>query len=122
VPVIIDAGGNIGLAAFWFARAFPQACIVSVEPDAANFAILSRNLAVFGNRVVPVHGAATEIPRLVRIINPEAGSSGFQVGSADTSGEGSIQGFTVDALARQIEKGELFIGKREGEAVQRCAG
>jgi len=119
VPVIIDAGGNIGLAAFWFARVFPQACIVSVEPDAANFAILRRNLEVFGNRVVPVHGAATEMPRLVRIINPEAGSSGFQVGPADTSGEGTVQGFTIDALARQIEKGELFIVKIDIEGSQR---
>jgi FkbM family methyltransferase len=120
VPVIVDAGGNIGLAAFWFAKKFPQACIVSVEPDANNFDILRRNIAVFGNRVMPVHGAVTETPRMVRIINPDAGSSGFQIGPADTSGEGTVQGFTIDALTRKIERGQLFIVKIDIEGSQRA--
>ena len=118
--MIIDAGGNIGLAAFWFAMAFPQAYIVSVEPDAANFAILCRNIAVFGDRIVPVHGAVTETARSVHIINPEAGSSGFQIGPADASGEGALQGFTVDALSRKIERGQLFIVKIDIEGSQRA--
>ena len=120
VPVIVDAGGNIGLAAFWFAQAFPQAYIVSVEPDAANFIILCRNVTVFGNRVVPVQGAVTETPRLVRIINPEASSSSFQIASADNPGEGTVQGFTIDALAQQIERGQLFIVKIDIEGSQRA--
>jgi hypothetical protein len=35
VPVIIDAGANVGAAARWFHQAFPEARVIAVEPDAA---------------------------------------------------------------------------------------
>src|SRR3954454_22620498 len=38
-PLIIDGGANIGLATRWFATHFPEAKIVAVEPDPANFAV-----------------------------------------------------------------------------------
>lgn len=41
---IIDAGGNIGLASLWFARAFPEARITTIEPDPNTFAMLATNL------------------------------------------------------------------------------
>jgi len=45
VPLIIDAGANAGFAARFFAIAYPQACILSVEPDHANAAICRMNTA-----------------------------------------------------------------------------
>ncbi len=44
-PLIIDAGGNIGTAAVWFAVAFPTAKVISIEPEAGNFALLQKNTA-----------------------------------------------------------------------------
>src|ERR1700691_3525008 len=38
IPIIIDAGANIGASAIWFAKIFPQAKIFAIEPDAANAA------------------------------------------------------------------------------------
>jgi FkbM family methyltransferase len=35
-PIIIDAGANVGAASLWFARLFPQASIIAVEPDPSN--------------------------------------------------------------------------------------
>lgn len=36
IPLIIDAGANIGAGSLWFARQFPEAAIVAVEPDPEN--------------------------------------------------------------------------------------
>jgi FkbM family methyltransferase len=118
-PLIIDAGGNIGLAAFWFAWIFPEASIVSVEPDPANFALLRRNVAVFGDRVRPVHGAVTEIPKAMRIVNPDAGAASFQVEPADASAKTTVRGFTISELSASIDDSELFIVKIDIEGGQK---
>ena len=52
VPVVVDAGANIGVSSIWFARQFPQARVVAVEPDAGNVALLRRNVASYRNIVV----------------------------------------------------------------------
>lgn len=44
-PLIIDAGANAGFAARFFAIAYPEARILSVEPDRANAAICRMNTA-----------------------------------------------------------------------------
>lgn len=52
--LILDAGGYIGTAAIAFARAFPEATVVTVEPAADNLEILQRNVAPFPTiQVVP---------------------------------------------------------------------
>lgn len=48
-PLIVDAGANIGLAARFFAMAYPRARIVSVEPDPSNCAVCRRNVEGFPN-------------------------------------------------------------------------
>jgi FkbM family methyltransferase len=42
-PVIFDLGANIGLSALLFLSWWPEAQIISVEPDAANLKMLKRN-------------------------------------------------------------------------------
>ncbi len=44
-PVIIDGGANVGYAALYFARRFPQATIIAVEPNPETFKILEKNCA-----------------------------------------------------------------------------
>ncbi|MCE5228928.1 FkbM family methyltransferase [bacterium] len=43
-PRIIDAGGNIGLATLFFKYQYPGATVITFEPDASNFELLSRNV------------------------------------------------------------------------------
>lgn len=49
IPLIIDAGGNIGLAARFFSLAYPRAQVVSVEPDAKNCAVARKNADGYPN-------------------------------------------------------------------------
>jgi FkbM family methyltransferase len=62
--LIIDAGGYIGTAAIVFARAYPDAQIISVEPSRENFALLAWNTRRYPNiralskALGPDHGIA----------------------------------------------------------------
>ncbi|RWU08599.1 FkbM family methyltransferase [Pedobacter chitinilyticus] len=54
--LIVDCGANIGLTAIQFARNFPYAQIISIEPDEMNFRQLSINTQDFHN-VYPLRNA-----------------------------------------------------------------
>lgn len=41
---IIDAGANIGMSALYFARAFPQARVIALEADQANYELCCANM------------------------------------------------------------------------------
>lgn len=47
--LIVDAGANIGMATLYLAQAFPDARIVAIEPEAANFAALRANCDALRN-------------------------------------------------------------------------
>ncbi|MGE0665697.1 MAG: FkbM family methyltransferase [Sphingomonadales bacterium] len=49
---IVDAGGYIGLVSILFARRFPDARIICLEPSSENYAIAHRNCAPFPNVTV----------------------------------------------------------------------
>jgi FkbM family methyltransferase len=43
-PLIVDAGAHIGLASLFFAKNYPQAKILALEPQATNFKLLKANI------------------------------------------------------------------------------
>ena len=53
---IIDCGAHIGCTSIFFALRYPKCRIVSIEPDAQNFEMLSENVRGFTN-VVPINAA-----------------------------------------------------------------
>jgi FkbM family methyltransferase len=46
---IIDAGSNIGLASVYFKNLYPDAHIITIEPDNDNFQLLQKNLSHYSN-------------------------------------------------------------------------
>lgn len=53
---IIDAGANTGLSSVYFARRFPSAIIISLEPEPDNFRLLIRNTQSYPN-IHPIQAA-----------------------------------------------------------------
>ena len=51
VRLIIDCGANVGYSAAYFLSLYPEAELIAVEPDSANFAILQQNMKPYGDRV-----------------------------------------------------------------------
>jgi FkbM family methyltransferase len=48
--LVIDCGANVGYSSAYFLSRFPNAKVIAVEPDAANFAVLEANVAPYGDR------------------------------------------------------------------------
>lgn len=67
---IVDAGGNIGLTSLYFARKYPSAKILTIEPDKSNFEVMARNLAPYPNIEI-MHAAVWPHQTSLRIANPQ---------------------------------------------------
>ena len=118
VPVIIDGGANIGLAALNFARAFPAAHIVAVEPDADNHRVLSQNAAASGAAIMPVLGGIASRCGSLKVVGYDRGSAGLQTAWCDADDPDAIQSFDVPALVAKVPGGWPAIVKLDIEGAQ----
>jgi FkbM family methyltransferase len=91
---ILDLGANIGLSSVFFANTFPNACVIAVEPDPANFALLQHNVAKLPN-VTCVHAAVWPQDGRVRLSDPGLGHWAMRVT------QGTDPGFDVPALSME---------------------
>ena len=53
VRLVVDVGANVGYSVIYFARLFPEAKIIAIEPNPVNLKVLTRNVELNGlqNRV-----------------------------------------------------------------------
>jgi FkbM family methyltransferase len=113
VRTIVDAGANIGLAAIYFAKHFPEAKIKSIEPEASNFALLTKNTSHLSN-VTILRAALWADRRPLAIIDSKSEKWGFQFAAATGSRQADVEGIPikdivgngVDLLKIDIEGGE----------------
>lgn len=119
-PVIVDAGANIGLSTIWFARLFPKAVVIAVEPEAGNCELLARNVESYSN-VQIVRGGLWSHRETLAVSNPNAGSAAFRVDEtrATDGSDNYIVGYTVDELVEQVSEGALFVVKIDIEGAQK---
>lgn len=114
-PVIVDAGANIGLTALWFARAFPEALVVAIEPDPANLAVARRNAALAPN-VHLVDAAIGAQPGRVRLVSESGRGFATQTERAE---EGGTRVMTVqEAKAEAGPNAALLIVKADIEGFE----
>lgn len=55
IRLIVDCGANVGFSSAYFLHRFPNARVIAVEPDPANFALLEQNLRPFGARAQAIN-------------------------------------------------------------------
>lgn len=60
--LVIDCGANVGYSSACFLSRFPNCHVVAIEPDPDNFAMLQRNLLVYGSRVTLVRAGVWSHP------------------------------------------------------------
>ena len=100
--VIIDAGANIGLTSVFYANKYPDATIISVEPESSNFEILKKNTELYPN-ITAVHAALWKGNGQISVVDPGQGHYGFRtVESADAARPANrrnpVPSVTVDHL------------------------
>ena len=96
--VIVDAGGYIGTAAIRFSEMFPQATIVTLEPDESNLRILKLNTENYPSIRV-VNCALVGIERdWVTIYDSNVGEWGF------TTVDASVGGLAFNSIGRSTAR------------------
>ena len=121
---ILDLGANVGYASAYFLSKYPTATVVAVEPDPDNYSICCRNLAPYGQRAKPVHGAAW--PESAKLLL-DKGTYGdgrdwaTRVKSAGKEvlrdGDSQIHGYDVVTLMSFFESDEVDLVKID---IERC--
>jgi FkbM family methyltransferase len=95
---IIDAGANVGYSSLVFAKHYPMATIVGVEPDRANCEMFRKNCAGYSN-IQLLEGAVWPHSTTVTIANPEADSLSFQVREGAPGAETNlVRAYTISEI------------------------
>ena len=111
--VVVDAGANIGTASVFFANKYPNARIIAIEAERANFEMLKRNVAPYP-QITPVHVALWNRDGQVQVFSPQdAGEWAFAV----KQGEG-VRAVTIPTLLRQFEIPKIDILKMDIEGAE----
>lgn len=116
VPIIVDAGANVGAAAVWFAQLFPGATIVAAEPDPLNAAQCRRNTVGLPNvRVLECAIGAKE--GRVSLSNPTDEAWAVQTNRI-ASEQSGVSVNTISNIISSVVNGELFIVKIDIEGFE----
>lgn len=133
--VILDAGANIGTSAIFFARKYPDAKILAIEPESENFALLEKNVHAYKN-VIPIRAALWGSPGKRMVQNNFSGSWGFTVSETHKRSEETGQEVEcvtipwlmekydfdhIDLLKMDIEGGEKDVLENSSEWID-CVG
>lgn len=113
--LIIDGGANIGCACVFFAHKYPDAKIVSVEPEHLNFEILKMNASFYPNISI-IQAGIWNKETYLDIKNPAAASSDFQLRESNQS---SIRAITIENIRNQEKKESIDILKLDIEGAEK---
>ena len=104
IPIIVDAGANIGAATHWFLMMYPTSKILAIEPEKNNVDILKQNVRRMNVSVF--EGALGSLDGQMILVNPGKGDWAFQV---KESGEGyPVRVFTGDIIMGSIDMQSHF--------------
>lgn len=122
--VIVDAGANVGLASIYFANKFPDAKIISIEPERSNFELLEKNTSPYPN-ITCIHAALWNQNKKINLIDPGLGKWGFMTeesGSSEKSSasdHGLVDAITVEKIVQQFKLSSIDILKIDIEGAER---
>ena len=114
-PLIIECGGNIGLASRYFAEEFPKALVICVEPNKGNILAAKKNCEELNNVVVK-EAAIGASCGFVDITNAEADPNFYRV--AVTESPSLTPMVNVQELLRENDKCSLFMIKIDIEGFE----
>ena len=100
--LIIDAGANAGFSSLFFLNKYPGSQIISVEPDEENFKMLKKNCKQYEN-FKAIKSAIWTNSGFVKIKNPDAGSTGFQICETHENDTNSFSAITIDQIINESD-------------------
>lgn len=92
-PLILDCGGNIGIASQYFSQNYDEAKILCIEPDPANLAQAKKNNP--SSRAVLIEAAVGSQDGRGRILDSGLGNNAYRIAAAET---GSTEIVSIETL------------------------
>lgn len=114
---IVDGGANVGYASIFFANKYPNAKVVSIEPEASNLDILQRNIYGYKN-IQSIQSAIWSKKSRMILENPVGAECTFQVKEAQSNSK-PIESITVDGLCAYSSDGNIDILKLDIEGAEK---
>lgn len=112
VPLIVDAGANVGYSALYLAEQFPDAVVIAVEPDVECVDLIKRNCGA-NPRIKPVHAALWSHRNGVDLDSRAEGSWANRV-----SDGGTTPSVTLAQLIGEVPGAAPFIVKLDIEGAE----
>lgn len=115
VKTIVDAGANIGMASVYFKNLFPDASIISIEPEGSNYEMLRKNTEKYSNINCIKAGIWNKSCPLKVTDKYEYGNWGFVVEEIATEAESNVKGISIPDLMHLYNLEEIDILKMDIE-------
>ena len=121
---IIDAGGNIGLTAIYFANKYPGAKIFSIEPEENNFKLLKKNTA-FYDQIIPIHAALWHELKDINLLDTGKGDWAFKTTDSTILNDESmkfiqsISAITIDQISADFDLKKIDLLKMDIEGAEK---
>jgi FkbM family methyltransferase len=96
-PLILDIGANSGMASIYFARDYPEAKIVGIEPEADNFQLAQANTAAYQN-VTIIKAGISNLDGKGTITNADSSNWAYQTEMSDA---GELAMVSVNTLLKK---------------------
>jgi FkbM family methyltransferase len=97
---IIDAGANIGASSISFAKRFPQARVIAIEPDPETYALLVENCRSYKN-INPIHAALCAQDGPVTLYGELGKEWAFTITKERGNIKVTVPGLTLDTLMQE---------------------
>jgi FkbM family methyltransferase len=94
---IVDTGAYIGLSTLYYAKKYPDAQIVAVEPELSNFETLSTNTEI-NSKISRINAGIWSKNTKLKIVNFNTEKWAFSVTETDDSDINAIQAITIDEI------------------------
>ena len=95
-PLIIDCGANIGLSSLLFAKDFPLAKIISLEPEKNNYKMMQKNCMELDN-IEMLNKAISSINGFVSIDNKKTDNNAFRT-NRNKNNQGDIESISINKI------------------------
>ncbi len=110
---ILDCGGNVGYAAIYFTLKYPEAKIISIEPNKENFDVLVENCKKYKN-IFPINKALWGSETKLNFLNPETPyNGGYRYGESKNDND-LVETVTMDFLTKDQDKIDILKMDIEG--------
>jgi FkbM family methyltransferase len=115
---VIDAGANIGCSTLYFAKRYPNAKVVAIEPEESNFSLLEQNTWRYGN-VQRLKGALWSKRTSVGAFDKEAQKWAFRYGETSVPTSGFTPAFGMGDILAMYDMPRIDILKLDIEGAEK---